>query len=142
MTCPHDDWAHPIHRSEPPMSDDDVGEVAHWIAAPMKNVGTVEQFHEIVDRAERALELMQSSEPPKPEVAQKEDRMTVAEAIVEKILALPREQQIAIALFVEWLHDMAQVAMPAVAPPCPPMADHVSGRRAGNPAPKPREDTP
>jgi len=32
-----------------------IQETAHWIAAPMKDVGTFEQFHEVVDRAARAL---------------------------------------------------------------------------------------
>lgn len=26
-------------------------ELGHWVAAPMKDVGTCEQFHEVVDRA-------------------------------------------------------------------------------------------
>jgi hypothetical protein len=34
---------------------EDLGEIAHWIAAPMKDVGTFEQFQEVVDRAEHAL---------------------------------------------------------------------------------------
>lgn len=29
----------------------DLSEIGHWIAAPMKNVGTLAQFHEVVDRA-------------------------------------------------------------------------------------------
>lgn len=31
------------------------GDLAHWIASPMKDVGTSEQFHQVVDRAQRVL---------------------------------------------------------------------------------------
>lgn len=32
-------------------------ELAHWIAAPMKDVGTIEQFHNVVERAEKLLSI-------------------------------------------------------------------------------------
>lgn len=38
------------------------GEIAHWVAAPMKDVGTFEQFHDVVDRAEAALTAALSSQ--------------------------------------------------------------------------------
>lgn len=33
----------------------DPGELAHWVAAPMKDVGSFEQFHEVVNRAEKII---------------------------------------------------------------------------------------
>jgi hypothetical protein len=31
------------------------GDLAHWIAEPMKDVGTTDQFHEVVNRAQKVL---------------------------------------------------------------------------------------
>ena len=35
-------------------------ELGHWIASPMRNVGTSEQFHEVVDRAAEIINLLRS----------------------------------------------------------------------------------
>ena len=37
-------------------------ELAHWIAAPMKDVGTLEQFHEVVDRAQKVIDQLRARE--------------------------------------------------------------------------------
>jgi len=37
------------------------GETAHWIAAPMKDVGTIQQFHEVVERADAVMEKLQNT---------------------------------------------------------------------------------
>ena len=34
------------------------GEIGHWVAAPMKDVGTFEQFHEVVARAEAVVKCL------------------------------------------------------------------------------------
>ncbi len=41
---------------------DDILEQAHWVAAPMKDVGTCEQFHEVVKRAKKVIELFKARE--------------------------------------------------------------------------------
>ena len=42
--------------------NDDEAELAHWIAAPMKSVGTIEQFHDVVARAEKVIKLLRERE--------------------------------------------------------------------------------
>jgi hypothetical protein len=32
-----------------------LGEIGHWIAAPMKDVGDLDQFHDVVDRATQVI---------------------------------------------------------------------------------------
>lgn len=43
-------------------TDEEIAELAHWIAAPMKDVGTFEQFHEVVDRAQKVIDLLRARE--------------------------------------------------------------------------------
>jgi hypothetical protein len=40
----------------------DIGEIAHWIAGPMSKVGTFEQFHDVVHRAETVIKLLRAGE--------------------------------------------------------------------------------